>query len=107
MIGSQGPTLFRTWFNPDLNPTNKTFLEALSPELGLFPSGGPPYNVARHAVAAVLNIARGWVPESVLTVATVQGIWNEFATTMHYQPSAGVFWDDAAIIDYFLTTMPL
>jgi hypothetical protein len=105
--GSNNATLFKSKFSPDLNPANKTFLEVLSPELGIFPSNGPPYDVARHLVASVLNIAKGWVPSSVLTIATVQGIWTEFATTGHYQPTAGVFWDHTAIVDYLLTTMPL
>ena len=105
--GSHNATLFKSTFNPDLNPTNKTFLQVLSPELGIFPSNGPPYDVARHAVATILNIAKGWIPSSVLTIATVQAIWTEFATTGHYQPTAGIFWDHTAIVDYFLSTMPL
>ncbi len=67
--------------------------------------GGPPNDVARHIVAALLNVASGWTP--VLTISRVQDIWNEYATKGYYEPTAGVKWYHDDIVNYLLSTMPI
>lgn len=89
-------TLFDAVFTPHYH--GKTLLDVL--EMG----GGPPDNVARHVVAALLNAAAGWTP--TLTVAMVRGIWNEYITKGYFEPTAGVHWGDAQIVSYLVSTMP-
>ena len=71
---------------------------------------GPPNDVARHIVATVLNIARGWVP--VLTIPKIQGVWQQYMSTGggvagYFEPTAGVKWYHDQIVAYLLSTMPL
>jgi plastocyanin len=51
-------------------------------------SGGPPNDVGRAVCAAVLNAARGY--NVIPSVDTVKGIWNEFASSGSFTPTAGV-----------------
>jgi hypothetical protein len=98
-VGGQGghqATLFDAVFTPHYS--GKTLLQVL--QMG----GGPPNDVARHVVAALLNAAAGWTP--VLTVAGVNGIWSEYITKGYFEPTAGVHWGDAQIVSYLLSTMP-
>ena len=76
----------------------KTLLDVL--ELG----GGPPNNVARDIVAALLNAHAGYTPS--LSVGAVKGIWSEFITTGSFSPTSGVHWSADDIIAYLHTTMP-
>ncbi|HEX7273278.1 MAG TPA: hypothetical protein VF420_14125 [Casimicrobiaceae bacterium] len=94
-------TLFNAVFNnPAYNPYNgKTLLDVLG--LG----GGPPNNVARDIVAALLNAQAGLTP--VLTVSAVKDIWSEFITTGFFSPQSGAHWNADEIIAYLLTTMPV
>jgi hypothetical protein len=85
-------------------PSSTTFLEVL----GL--QGGPPNDVARHIVAAVLNVAAGWTP--VLTIPVLQGIWSEYintggGTVGYFEPTAGVKWYHDDIVTYLLSTQTL
>ena len=79
-------------------PPATTFLEVLGKQ------GGPPDDVARHIVAAVLNVAAGWTP--VLTIPVLQGIWSEYintggGTVGYFEPTAGVKWYHDDIVTYF------
>lgn len=92
-------TLFKAYFVPSPYPWQTTFLEVLN--LG----GGPPTDVARHVVATALNIARGWIPAAVLSLARLQVIWQEFMTKDYFEPTAGVKWYHDDITDYLKSTM--
>lgn len=97
-VGGQGghqATLFNTVFTPHYS--GQTLLDVLG--MG----GGPPNDVARHVVAALLNAAAGLTP--VLTVAAVKGIWSEYITKGYFEPTAGVQWGDAQIVSYLESTM--
>ena len=93
--------LFNAVFNnPAYNPYNgKTLLDVL--KLG----GGPPNNVARDIVAALLNAQAGLTP--VLTVIAVKHIWSEFITTGFFSPQSGAHWNADEIISYLATTKPV
>ena len=85
-------------------PAATTFLEVLGK------LGGPPDDVARHIVAAVLNVAAGWTP--VLTVPVLQGIWSEYintggGTVGYFEPTAGVKWYHDDIVTYLKSTQTL
>ena len=96
----QPTTLFNSVFNHPVYASyaGKTLLDVL--ELG----GGPPNNVARDIVAALLNAHAGYTPS--LSVGAVKGIWSEFITTGSFSPTSGVHWSADDIIAYLLTTMP-
>jgi hypothetical protein len=104
-----GATKFNAFFavspSPYTNP--KTFLDVLKTEDQGF--SGPPHNVARHIVASVLNVQKGWVP--VLTLASVKGIWSQYMSTGGiggggwYEPTAGVKWFQEQIVAYLTSTM--
>jgi hypothetical protein len=102
--GPGGPvaTLFKDWFSPAPGALyTMTFLEALDA------GGGPPNPLARHIVASILNVAIGWVPAPVLTVASLQGIWHQYITLGYFEPTAGVKWYHDEIVDYLQHTMTL
>ena len=85
-------------------PPATTLLEVLGMQ------GGPPNDVARHIVAAVLNCAAGWTP--VLTVPVLRGIWSEYintggGTVGYFEPTAGVKWYHDDIVNYLLSTQTL
>ena len=98
----QYATKFGSRFSP-LGPfsANTTFLEVLSH------GGGQPYNVGRHIVAAYLNTLAGLSPPLASGGTTPQTIWTEFMTGGYFEPTAGIHWNDAQIISYLLTTMPV
>lgn len=64
-----------------------------------------PDNVGAHVAATVLNIARGWIPPEVMTMAIILGIWDDYINTGSYNPTAGVTWYGADIVVYLKTTM--
>jgi hypothetical protein len=65
---------------------------------------GSPNDVARHIVAALLNVAAGRT--QVLTVTVVRDMWAEYITTGSFSPSSGVHWNHDELVAYLLTTMP-
>jgi hypothetical protein len=93
------PTLFDSvFFSVSPSPYQGfTLLDVL--EMG----GGPPNDVARHIVAALLNAAAGLTP--VLNVQEVQNMWEEYATHGYYEPTAGIKWYHEEIVDYLMSTM--
>jgi len=47
--------------------------------------GGAPYeDIARNIVGALLNTAAGLNPPSVMTIALIKDIWNQYRSTGHY-----------------------
>ena len=98
----QHATKFGAYFSP-LGPfsSSTTFLEVLSN------GSGPPFNVARHIVAAHLNNLAGLSPPLASGGTTPQTIWTEFMTRGYFEPTAGIHWNDAQIISYLVTTMPV
>ena len=99
--GSLKPTKFVDWFTPTLYDPKLTFLEAL--EMG----AGPPNNVTRHIVAAMLNVYKGWTP--VLTKESLQNMWWQYASTGgglagYFEPTAGVKWYHDEITAYLEST---
>ena len=84
--------------------SGKTLLCVLEPQCA---GAGPPFDVGRHIVAALLNTLTGLVPTTILSVPAIKSIWSQYITTGSYSPSAGVFWDHEQIVDYLLTTMPV
>jgi hypothetical protein len=94
---SVNATRFNSVFSPSPYPDSVTLLDAL--EMG----GGPPNDVARHIVAALLNAAAGLTP--VLKVHEVQNIWHEYVTSGYFEPTAGIKWYHEEIVDYLESTM--
>jgi hypothetical protein len=92
------PTLFQSCFAGSMQYQNKTLLDVLHT------GGGSPNDVARHCVAAMLNVAAGLAP--VLTIPKVCGMWQEFSTRGYYEPTAGVRWDNTRLVAYLRSTMP-
>jgi hypothetical protein len=85
-------------------PGTTSLLEVLEKD------GGPTDDVARHIVATLLNVAKGWVP--VLTVVSVQGIWRRYMHTGggaagYFEPTAGAKWFHDDIVTYLRSTMPV
>ena len=97
-------TRFDALFEPSPYPRETSFLEMLERE------GRPPDDVARHMVATLLNMAKGWVP--VLTVISVQGMWRRYintggGTTGYFEPTRGTKWFHDDIVVYLRSTMPV
>ena len=69
-----------------------------------YPGLSDPDNLCSHLVAALLNAATGKT-ESVLSVTTVLGIWNEWLSKDYFEPTAGVTWKSPQIVAYLKTTM--
>jgi hypothetical protein len=108
-------TLFKDYFSPlpsstTFDWTKATFLEVMKTE-DLSESAGPPFSVARHAAAALLNIHAGFMPPEVLTAAMVrQGIWPSYMTTGgasigYWKPTPYVKLYADGIIDFLTSGM--
>ena len=102
-------TKFNAYFSgiPSPYPSTATFLDVLNTQDGF---SGPPHSVARHIVASVLNVAKGWVP--VLTQDVIKAIWGQYmntggGTSGYYEPTAGVKWYHDDIVNYLTSTMTL
>ena len=95
-------------FNPDATPFNSVFspspyADSVTLLDVLEAGGGPPNDVARHIVAALLNAAAGLTP--VLEVHEVQNLWFEYSTKGYYEPTAGIKWYHEEIVEYLESTM--
>lgn len=92
------PTRFNPVFiTPTLSPTNVTFYAVLT---------GGYSNIAKLVVAAALNQAQGLVPVSVLPLARIIHIWQDWNNGAgSYSPSPGFSWNTAEIEDYLRSTM--
>lgn len=102
--GGKAATKFKDVFLLTPYPPATTLLQVL--EMG----GGPPNDLARHIVAALLNAKKGWTP--VLTIEAVKGIWTQYMNTGgggtgFFEPTAGVKWYHDQIVAYLTSTMTL
>jgi hypothetical protein len=59
-------------------------------------------NLGMHLVAAYLNAMAGWT--SFLTVQRIQSMFSEWSSTGYFEPTAGVKWDAAQIVNYLRQT---
>jgi hypothetical protein len=62
-----------------------------------------PYGVARHIMATLLNVRSGKI--GFLTEGQVMEIWNEYANSGVYKPTATVTWNASQIVAYLSSTM--
>jgi hypothetical protein len=66
-------------------------------------NGHDPDNVAMHIMATLLNVRSKRI--GFLTENQVLGIWNAYAATGTYKPTAGVTWNGYQIVNYLKSTM--
>lgn len=59
-------------------------------------------NLGMHLVASYLNAMAGWT--SFLTVQRIQSMFSEWSSRGYFEPTAGVKWDAAQIVDYLQLT---
>ncbi len=67
-----------------------------------------PYQFGAHLGAAWCNLQRGWVDASLLSLLTLQAMWN--GRSSGYYPVSGAttpVWHAEEIVTYLKTTMPL
>lgn len=69
----------------------------------LLGGNGDSSQLGAHIVSALLNARMGWTP--VLTEAQVRAIFNEYDLKGYFEPTAGVKWYPADIVDYLKSTM--
>jgi hypothetical protein len=91
--------LFSSYFGPALSGSNVTLKKVVDPSNGYDP-------VARNCVAALLNASSGppLTPASILSVAKAKEIWSSYATKGYFEPTAGIRWNSAKIVDWITTT---
>lgn len=59
-----------------------------------------------HVIAAYLNKLGGngaVIPDTVMTVSSILGIWSEYASKGYYQPFAGTKWYATDIVGYLIS----
>ena len=91
--------LFSAYFSPALAGNNVTLKKVIDPSNGYDP-------VARNCLAALLNasMAPPLTPASVLGVAGAKAVWSSYATKGYFEPTAGIQWNSAKIVDWITTT---
>lgn len=91
--------LFQTYFAPALTGTNVTLKAVLDPAKGYDP-------VARNCVAALLNASTSptLTPAAILGVARAKAVWSSYATKGYFEPTAGIQWNSAKIVEWMTTT---
>ncbi len=91
--------LFQTYFTPALTGTTVTLKAVLDATNGYDP-------VARNCVAALLNASSSpaLTPTAILGVALAKAIWSSYATKGYFEPTAGIQWNSAKIVDWMTTT---
>jgi hypothetical protein len=103
VAAGDGAVLFGSVFGSVGGYETMTFQQVL--EAGHLSTG--KVGLAAHLVAAVLNSKAGYTPVGVLDVAKAQSIWSDYSHRGWYEPTAGVKWYEAELIDWLKTTMPL
>jgi hypothetical protein len=91
--------LFGSYFSPGLAAGDVKLKKVVDPSKG--------YDaVARNCVAALLNACCGppLTPSSILSVAKIKEIWSSYATKGYFEPTAGIQWNSAKIVDWMTTT---
>ena len=91
--------LFGTHFKPALSDIKLTLKAVVDPSGGYDP-------VARNCVAALLNASSSppLTPASILDVTRVKAVWSSYATKGYFEPTAGIQWNAAKIVDWITTT---
>lgn len=104
-VWNNNGTTFHPFFDGSLfvygsagGPTSYSMMQVCAGQAGTDPS-----EIGAFIVAALLNARTGLTP--VLSVADVMGIWNEWAATGAYQPSAGIQWTAPQIVTYLQSTV--
>jgi hypothetical protein len=69
-----------------------------------------PDNLGAHIVASLLNAQSGKTPSTILSASAVIGIWNEWMSHGgpsggYFEPTAGVQWGSAQIVNYLTSLM--
>ncbi|MHB1293181.1 MAG: hypothetical protein ACYCY5_13495 [Sulfuricella sp.] len=101
-----GGAQFSTYFNVTGNATRYADKSLMS-ILWMNGTGTEdPEQLGAHIVAALLNAHMEWTKD-VLTVQAVKDMFNEWAATGSYAPTAGVTWNRTQIVAYLQTTMTL
>jgi len=93
--------------NPGTPKTSLTLQQVMVMNDSSYPGVTDPDNLGAHIVAALLNAKSGKTPSTILSESAVIGMWNEWVSTGHFQPTVGVQWNSAQIVAYLKTTMPL
>lgn len=92
--------------NPSTPKTSLSLMQVMMLSNGSNPWGlTDPDNLGAHIVAALLNAKAELTP--VLSEMDVMGMWNEWVSKGYFEPTAGVKWSSAQIVDYLKTTMPI
>lgn len=78
-----------------------TCFDIVDPEI--VANGADPDNVAMHIMATLLNVRSGRI--GFLTENQVLAVWNSYALTGTYKPTAGVTWNGWQIVNYLKSTM--
>lgn len=97
MGNSEGVTKFTKLVNNN-QVVSKTLGEALNVNA--------PGQVHFHLIGAYLNKMGGngaFIPDNVMTVQDILGMWQEFATKGFYEPMAGIKWYAEDIVGYLKT----
>ena len=91
--------MFSAYFSPALSDGTLKLKAVLDPANG--------YDaVARNCVAALLNASNSppLTPTSILGVAYAKAVWSSYASKGYFEPTAGIQWNGAQIVDWITTT---
>ena len=91
--------MFETCFAPALNGKNISLKDVIDPAKGYDP-------VARNCVAALLNASTSppLTPPTILGVGYAKAIWSSYCAKGCFEPTAGIQWNSAQIVDWIATT---
>jgi hypothetical protein len=90
---------FKNYFSPALADTNVSLKDVINPSKGYDP-------VARNCVASLLNASTSppLTPATILSAGYAKAIWSAYATKGYFEPTAGIQWNSAKIVDWIATT---
>lgn len=63
-----------------------------------------PAKLGMHCAASILNVAKGLVPTTVLTIPVIMDMWASTSGGGYYEPSVGVKWYSADVVTYLKST---
>ena len=91
--------LFSAYFSPALSDATLKLKAVIDPANTYDP-------VACNCVAALLNASNipPLTPSSILGVTYVKMVWSSYATKGYFEPTAGIQWNAAQIVDWITTT---
>jgi len=61
--------------------------------------------LAKHVVAALLNVRKQLTPTVVMTETTVRNLWDACNGIGYYEPTAGIKWDAGTCVAWLKSTM--